>query len=92
MNCPVPRKYVARWYCTECNWYGTIGEFLSAPNPFDENDSIIGCPNCKQVECIEAACDEPGCKKSASCGTPSGDGYRVTCGNHKPTERNNING
>ena len=27
-------------------------------------------------------CDEPGCEKEATCGWPSTDGYRRTCGDH----------
>ncbi len=30
-------------------------------------------------------CDEPGCTEGQSCGTPSKDGYRRTCGEHAPT-------
>lgn len=29
-----------------------------------------------------AKCDEPGCSKRASCGFPTPDGYRRTCGEH----------
>lgn len=32
-------------------------------------------------------CDEPGCLKSAGCGTPTADGgYRSTCGDHVPKD------
>ena len=27
-------------------------------------------------------CDEPGCKRQRTCGTPTKDGYRSTCGEH----------
>jgi len=34
-------------------------------------------------------CDEPGCKKRISCGTPTPDGYRSTCGDHAPRKEGN---
>jgi hypothetical protein len=30
------------------------------------------------------ACDEPGCEREVSCGTKTADGYRSTCGEHRP--------
>ena len=29
-------------------------------------------------------CDEPGCRKRGTCGAPTEDGYRRTCGDHWP--------
>jgi hypothetical protein len=34
--------------------------------------------------CPSACCDEPGCKKQASAGTPTPERYRWTCYDHKP--------
>ena len=31
-----------------------------------------------------ARCDEPGCMKQATCGSPSPTGYRWTCFDHRP--------
>ena len=31
-----------------------------------------------------AICDEPGCCDQVSCGTPTENGYRSTCGKHAP--------
>ena len=36
---------------------------------------------------IGAICDEPGCIKQVTCGTPTKDGYRNTCSEHSPRER-----
>lgn len=36
---------------------------------------------------MDAICDEPGCLKSASCGTPAASGYRFTCVEHKPDQK-----
>jgi hypothetical protein len=35
---------------------------------------------------VVAECDEPGRVRPATCGTPTADGYRNTCGQHQPKE------
>ena len=71
--------------CQECGWHGLENELLSASNPFDVEDTIFACPECKIVEStIVNACDEPGCWSDVSCGTPTPEGYRSTCGKHQP--------
>lgn len=69
-----------------CGWHGQEEEVLQAPNPFDSTDTLQGCPECKSVETIFVACDEPDCWKQATCGTPTPSGYRQTCGKHVPKE------
>lgn len=71
-----------RWQCDNCNWIGTQAEFLTAPNPFDTDLSILGCPACKDVGDFIALCDEAGCNAPVTCGWPSPGGYRHTCGAH----------
>lgn len=75
---------ISKMKCRECNWHGKNSEVLSAPNPFDPSNILIVCPTCKQVECLAVVCDEPGCWSEISCGTPTADEYRSTCGKHKP--------
>jgi hypothetical protein len=70
--------------CIDCQWRGTVAEMLTAPNPFDPTDTIVGCPRCRQVETLRVACDEPECWREASCGTPTPNGYRSTCATHRP--------
>lgn len=70
--------------CSVCGWRGNKSEMLAAQNPFDPTEEITGCPKCKAVECIVAVCDEPGCWLEVTCGTPTGGGYRMTCGLHAP--------
>ena len=65
-----PKKYT----CSECD-HLTM-EPLSAVNPFDSQDTITGCPNCKQAESLKVACMALGCQREASSGTPGGWGYR----------------
>jgi len=74
--------------CDECDWQGMNEEILTAQNPFDveDNISIYGCPQCKSSIKLVSVCDEPYCWEYSSCGTPTADGYRRTCGKHKPIE------
>lgn len=69
-----------RWRCTECDWRGY--KLLVAPNPFDTEQSICGCPNCKDVGQFVSACMVDDCKQDASCGTPTPDGYKWLCSTH----------
>lgn len=70
--------------CPECHWHGLNSEALSAPNPFDLKNVVTGCPRCKSVDSLLVACDEPGCWRETSCGTPTPLGYRRTCSTHAP--------
>ena len=67
-----------------CGWTGLEKDVLSAPNPFDPEDDLTGCPECKGVNTIVPACDEPGCWEEVTCGAPTPSGYRQTCGKHRP--------
>jgi hypothetical protein len=76
------QKYV----CEICDWHGLESEMLRAKNPFDEKTFIYGCPVCKEVDPMRTACDEPDCWEQDTCGTPTKDGYRRTCGKHQPKD------
>lgn len=71
-------------FCRECDWRGTWGDVLKAPNPFAPEEEIMGCPDCKAVDdTLRTACYETGCWKEASCGSPYPDGvYRWSCYKH----------
>jgi hypothetical protein len=73
-----------KWLCEECGWQGLGRQLLQAPNPFAEGETMVGCPDCREPNSMHMACDEPGCKAHASCGTPTPDGYRHTCYKHMP--------
>jgi hypothetical protein len=68
--------------CRSCGWIGDDAELLRAPSPFDVADTICGCPQCKAVNDVVNACDEPGCAREATCGFPDPGGYRRTCVEH----------
>ncbi len=65
-----------------CKWHGASEDALRAPNPFNEKDTLLGCPECKGVNTLAVACDEPECWEEATCGFPTTFGYRRTCGEH----------
>lgn len=70
--------------CTKCYWKGKNQGILKAKNPFNPSELIQGCPQCRSVDTIIDVCDEPNCWLNISCGTPTKEGYRSTCGKHAP--------
>lgn len=82
-------KKIMKLRCRErhCDWRGLENELLLEPNPFDRNDALTGCPDCKGVDTTQEACDEPECWEFSSCGTPTENGYRRTCHKHLPKEK-----
>lgn len=71
----------------ECSWRGTQKEVLRAPNPFDPDDELWGCPRCRTPGGMRVACDEPECWNEVCCGTPTPTGYRQTCSKHRPKDK-----
>ena len=71
-----------RWVCSECQQ--VTAEHLSAPSPFDENDTLTGCPNCLAVNSLESACWK--CDRPGSIGTTASTEFRYinTCRDHNP--------
>ena len=71
-----------KWRCKVCDEITLEVELLHAPNPFNAEDTITGCPACKSCDGFDEICDETGCNQQAQCGFPTGNGYRRTCGKH----------
>jgi len=84
MTQTIDKKMTDKVLCKECDWHGLETEMLRAPNPFDAEEILTGCPKCKSVGSLVLACDEPECWQESSCGTPTPSGYRRTCGKHIP--------
>lgn len=74
-----------KWRC-ECGFLVFASELLTAPNPFDVEDTLHGCPLCKRVNALERACDEPGCGNLSCAGTPHPGGYKFHCHLHPPKD------
>lgn len=73
-----------KWRCN-CGAEFYSHQMLHAPSPFDPDDTLYACPECKTVEQPEELCSEPGCKNEATCGTPFGQaGYKRHCHLHPP--------
>jgi len=69
--------------CDCCGWTGLESALLKGINPFDPEDEIYGCPQCKCVRStVLGACMAADCWDVATCGTPTPDGYKRLCGKH----------
>jgi hypothetical protein len=81
-----------KWRCNECDAISSA--ILSAPNPFDQEDTLHACPECRSVNSLSAACQHPECSKPATGGHPGGLGYRYAwlCWEHSPMNPKNANG
>ncbi len=76
-----------KWMCEQCNWKGYEHQLLLGCNPFNPDEEITGCPECKIIEQFMQTCDEPNCWLEAGCGTPFGlSGYKRHCHKHPPVE------
>jgi DNA-directed RNA polymerase subunit RPC12/RpoP len=75
-----PKAYL----CTECGARVETADVLTAPNPFDPDDTISACPECRSIEQFARACTVPDCKNTVGCGVPGALGYRYAwlCGKH----------
>lgn len=73
--------------CNNCKLIVDESEWLMAIHPFINNVVITGCPKCLEINSFVQVCDEEGCVRDATCGSKSGDLYRVTCYDHRPKDR-----
>lgn len=75
------------WRCEECRKITKHDDLLKAANPFDDSDTITGCPSCRVVNSFVKVCDEPECEDEVSCGWPDkNENYRLTCHQHYKTQ------
>jgi hypothetical protein len=84
---PTPRKT----FCRECGWKGMSSDLIEVF--YEVTTQAYGattitievCPDCGECDStVDPACDEPDCWELVTCGTPTEDGYRNTCGKHAP--------
>jgi predicted RNA-binding Zn-ribbon protein involved in translation (DUF1610 family) len=70
--------------CDNCGWRGNSVEILRCPSPFCADDEIMACPKCRRQDGLRTCCDNPGCTKPVTMGTPTPYGYAMTCRFHQP--------
>jgi hypothetical protein len=77
-----------KFRCVGCGLVHLQSERPSAPSPFDPQDILTCCPECKDTADPDHLCQEQGCVEMAGCGTPFGmSGYKFHCRNHPPSAR-----
>jgi hypothetical protein len=85
----VSDKLQSKCRCTECDAVVDRGDWDVVidprPLPGEQADEWAVCRNCRAPDKFVLLCDEPGCLRDVSCGTPTAEGYRHTCGDHQPT-------
>ena len=81
---------VNTWRCESCGAAIHDSLFERAPSPFNPEDELIGCPECKGVNGFTILCDEGDCQAEASCGWPSRQGFRHTCFEHSEFSMNSV--
>jgi len=74
----------SKWICEECGWVGPDTELLEATSPFDDTETLYGCPRCLEANRFQRGCDHEGCEKIAGNGTPVPNGYVWSCFEHRP--------
>ena len=71
----------------DCGFKGNMAQMLTAVSPFDENEIVAACPECKELNgTIFTVCDEPNCWEPDTCGFKTQKSYRRTCSTHKEKE------
>lgn len=82
-----------KYRCNECGDYCEDKELLVATNPFDGEEMIYGCPQCKCVNEMVRVCDHAGCRDDATCGMPTEKVYKHLCGFHywQESDKKDIN-
>lgn len=73
---------INRFKCEDCWSIVTSDRLLRAESPFDPDDEIVGCPECKSIVGFISLCHETGCSEQASMGKSTEDGYVNSCHKH----------
>lgn len=67
-----------------CGWSGPWSEALAAPHPGLDDDTIYGCPWCKEFGGLEQGCHKSGCSNPWAGSVPTDQGPVDYCGRHWP--------
>lgn len=65
----------AAWRCLACREVVFEPDLLRAPNPFNEEETLTGCPSCRRCGVFELVCAVPECVRAATVGS--------TCWDHR---------
>ena len=68
--------------CSTCAEVYPAADLLRAQSPFDESDTVEGCPKCLSVFSdadMIMLCQHEDCTRAYSVGRPTPDGYRHLC-------------
>lgn len=68
--------------CEVCYHICDEQDRLRAVNPFNTEDTIVGCPKCQCVDAWATVCDVPACLKIVVAGFPTSSGYHHVCADH----------
>ncbi|WP_345985302.1 hypothetical protein WCX49_11915 [Sulfurimonas sp. HSL-1656] len=71
-----------KYKCEECGHICEPVDILEAKHPFIDDEKVMGCPECREIDSLQKMCEVDGCNKVASCGTPASGGYLICCGEH----------
>ena len=77
----------------EMDAYGVLlSAGMTISNDFDLNTvpdarEALAANDHEKLKKVLSCCDEPGCYDQISCGWPSENGYRTTCGEHMKMEK-----
>lgn len=68
-------------------WSEKVGGFTTGGlSALEEAFEVLGWND--PYPCEDARCDEQDCLKQITCGTLTEEGYRRTCGDHRPSDQN----
>lgn len=73
-----------RWKCKECGDIYKQDQLVSIHMLEDPAVDWLTCPECREPNMVEIACEVDGCPRDGGCGTPAKDGYHWTCFEHRP--------
>jgi hypothetical protein len=70
------------WKCMQCGTVSLGSQMLTAPSPFDPEDTLTACPKCKSMDEWKEMCEIDGCDNGATMGMNTENGYKRLCYKH----------
>lgn len=81
MKPPLTAPADPKAFCPDCDWKGLDSQVLTAAHPFADG-TIDGCPECREINTIRVACEEPDCWNEGDYAVRLGNRttWRMACG------------